>query len=147
EVAAAALLSPERGLDGFELRVMRPVLPMLAEPCEDVGSALEQLGEVALEVKLDGARVQAHKDGDLVRVFSRSLQDVTAALPEVVEVVRAMPVREIVLDGEVIALRENGSPHPFQTTMRRFGRRDASGRDASLRAELPLTSFFFDCLL
>jgi len=132
------------GLDGFELRVMRPVLPMLAQPGEDVGEALAALGEAALELKLDGARIQAHKAEGEVRIFSRSLQDVTGTLPELVELVRALPAREIVLDGEAIALRKDGSPLPFQTTMRRFGRRlDVE----AMRAELPLTGFFFDCIL
>jgi DNA ligase-1 len=143
-VAAAALRDGAHGLDAFELKVMRPVLPMLAQPGEDVADALAQLGEAALELKLDGARIQAHKAGDEVRVFTRSLQDVTVAVPEVVELVRALPARELVLDGEAIALRADGSPLPFQTTMRRFGRRLEVER---MRAELPLMSSFFDCIL
>src|SRR5207245_2937126 len=93
--------------------------------------------------KLDGARIQVHKAGDEVRVFSRALREVTAAVPEVIEIVRALPAREIILDGEAIALRPDGTPHPFQTTMRRFGRKldvDALGR------ELPITPVFFDAL-
>jgi len=87
--------------------------------------------------------VQVHKAGDVVRVFSRQLRDVTSAVPEIVEAAGALPARELILDGEVIALRPDQSPHPFQTTMRRFGRRLDVGR---LRQELPLTPFFFDCL-
>ena len=116
---------------------------MLAQTAANIGEALELLGEASLEAKLDGARVQVHKQGDDVRVFSRRLNDVTLAVPEVVEAVKALPARELILDGEVIALRADGSPHPFQVTMRRFGRKleiDA------LRDELPLSPFFFDCL-
>jgi DNA ligase-1 len=116
---------------------------MLAQPAADVGEAVERLGEALFEWKLDGARIQVHKAGDLVRVYSRSLKEVTPAVPEVVELARALPAREAILDGEAIALRPDGSPHPFQVTMRRFGRRLDVDR---LRAELPLTPFLFDLL-
>ena len=86
--------------------------------------------------KLDGARIQAHKVGDEVRVFSRNLRDVTIAVPEVVTVVRAMPARELVLDGEAIVLRADGTPQPFQITMRRFGRKLDVDR---LKETLPIT--------
>jgi DNA ligase-1 len=143
-VARAALVDGEAGLDRFRLRAMQPVQPMLADAAEDVETAVTGLGDAALEWKIDGARIQAHKADTDVRVFSRQLLDVTAAVPEVVEIVRAMPARSLVLDGEVIALRDDGTPHPFQITMRRFGRRlDVAG----MRAALPLTPYFFDCLL
>jgi DNA ligase-1 len=116
---------------------------MLAEPAADVAEALADLGEAGLEWKLDGARVQVHRDGDEVRVFSRSLRDVTPAVPEVVEAVRALPARRLVLDGEALALRRGGAPEPFQATMRRFGRKlDVD----ALRRELPLSVLFFDAL-
>src|SRR5262245_33491320 len=122
---------------------MQPVQPMLASPAEDVAAALVALGRASLEWKIDGARVQVHKAGDEVRVFTRSLNDVSAAVPEIVEAIRALPTREIILDGETIALGAGGAPLPFQVTMRRFGRKlDV----AQLRAELPLAVFFFDCL-
>jgi DNA ligase-1 len=125
------------------LELFRPVKPMLAQTADGVEDALERLGEAAFEVKFDGARVQVHRAGDDVRVFTRRLNDETAALPEVVEAVRALPVREIVLDGEAIALRSDGTPRPFQETMTRFGRkRDLDGA----RASVPLSSFFFDVL-
>ena len=117
---------------------------MLASTAENVGEALGWLGEAAFELKLDGARIQVHKSSDEVRVFSRALRDVTAAVPEVVEAVRGMPAKELILDGEVLALRATGVPVTFQETMRRFGRRLEVER---LKAELPLTPFFFDCLL
>src|SRR5438874_456313 len=123
---------------------MQPVLPMLAQPAQDVEAALAALGTAILEWKLDGARVQVHKSGDEVRVFTRNLNDVTAAVPEIVAVTRAVTARSLILDGEAIALRPDGKPHPFQVTMRRFGRKlDV----AQVRGELPLSVFFFDCLL
>jgi DNA ligase-1 len=143
-VAQAVLVEGEPALARFLLQLFRPVQPMLADSASDVGEALERLGEAALEFKLDGARIQVHKAEDEVRVYSRALRDVTDSVPEVVELVRALPARELVLDGEVIALRPDGSPHPFQTTMSRFGRKLDVGR---MRGRLPLTPFFFDALL
>ncbi len=142
-VALAVLTEGRPGLDHFHLRLFRPLQPMLAQPAGDVSEALERLGEAALELKLDGARIQVHKDGGDVRVYSRRGNDVTHAVPELVETVQALPPRQILLDGEVIALRSDGAPHPFQTTMRRFGRKLDVPR---LRGELPLTPFFFDLL-
>jgi DNA ligase-1 len=116
---------------------------MLAQPAAGVGEALEQLGEAALERKLDGARVQVHKSGTDVRVFTRNLNDVTPAVPELVASLGAVPVRALILDGEVIALRSDGGPQPFQVTMRRFGRKlDVE----TARREQLLSAFFFDCL-
>jgi DNA ligase-1 len=142
-VARAALVDGEAALSHFILTPFQPIQPMLADSAADVGDALAVLGDAAFEYKLDGARIQAHKVGDDVRVYSRNLRDVTAAVPEVVTVARAMPVREIVLDGEVIAMRADGKPHPFQITMRRFGRRLDVDR---LKHDLPVTPFFFDAL-
>src|SRR5262249_18288638 len=115
-VARAALTDGEGALDRFVLQPFHPVQPMLADSASDVGAALADLGEASLEFKLDGARIQAHKVDDEVRVYSRNLRDVTVAVPEVVDAVRAMPARELILDGETIALRQNGSPQPFQVT-------------------------------
>ncbi len=142
-VGAAALSGGEAALARFSLELFRPVQPMLAGSAEDAGQALAEIEQAALEYKLDGARVQVHKSGSDVRVFSRLLNDVTHACPEIVELARALSARELVLDGEAIALRRDGKPHPFQTTMRRFGRKLEV---ASARAELPLSVFFFDAL-
>ena len=142
-VAKAALTEGAAGLARFSIRLLQPVQPMLATPAEDVAGALAALGTAALEWKLDGARVQVHKAGEEVRVFTRNLNDVTAAVPEAVEAVRALPARELILDGETIALAANGAPQPFQVTMRRFGRKLEVDR---LRRELPLAVFFFDAL-
>jgi DNA ligase-1 len=143
EVAHAALTEGASALSRYAIEIFRPVEPMLASPAADVAEALDWLGEAAFELKLDGARIQVHKAGQDVRVFSRGLRDVTAAVPEVVEQMRALSARELILDGEVLALQDNGRPRPFQETMRRFGRRL---NVETLRGELPLTPFFFDCL-
>jgi len=142
-VARAALTEGEAGLARFALTVFRPVQPMLAQASEDVADAIERLGTAAFEWKLDGARVQAHKSGAEVRVYTRSLNEVTAAVPEVVAALRDAAARELIADGETIALKSDGTPYPFQDTMRRFGRRlDVD----ALRATHPLSVFFFDCL-
>jgi DNA ligase-1 len=142
-VARTALVEGEDALSRFVLQPFQPLQPMLADSADDVGGALAALGEASFEYKLDGARIQVHKVGDEVKVYSRNLRDVTVAVPEVVTVARAMPAHALVLDGEVIALRENGMPQPFQITMKRFGRKLDIDR---LKAELPLTPFFFDAL-
>jgi len=142
-VAVAALAEGEHGLARFLPVLFQPLQPMLAQPAEDLDEALERLGTAALEYKLDGARIQVHRGGGTVRVWSRALNEVTEAVPEVVEAVRALPLDDAILDGEVIALAPDGRPHPFQVTMRRFGRRLDVDR---LRAELPLATFFFDVL-
>jgi DNA ligase-1 len=117
---------------------------MLAQTAADVGEALQSLpGELAFEWKMDGARVQVHKGGYEVRIFTRTLNDVTAALPEIVDAVRGFAAESVVLDGEAIALDGNRRPLPFQITMRRFGRRL---NVEQMRRELPMSAFFFDCL-
>jgi len=143
-VAEAVLAEGEKGLEHWSLQLFRPVQPMLADSAPNVTEALAQLVEAAaIEWKLDGARIQVHKRDDLIAVYTRSLNDVTAAVPEVVEAVKAFPARELILDGEVIALDQAARPLPFQVTMRRFGRKlDVD----SLRAELPVKPFFFDVL-
>lgn len=142
-VAEAALGEGANALARFSLSIMQPLQPMLAQTADDVETALRQLGRAGLEYKLDGARVQLHKDGQQVRVFTRRLHDVTAAVPELVEAAQGWRARRLIVDGEAIALRSDGRPQPFQDTMRRFGRkRDA----AQLRARLPLQAWFFDCL-
>jgi DNA ligase-1 len=146
DIAAVARSIAERGaaaLDLYDVQLFRPVQPMLAQTAEDVGQALSDLGEAALEYKVDGARIQAHKSGDEVRIYTRALNEVTPAIPEIVEAVRALPEPDLILDGEVVALDPGGRPLPFQITMRRFGRRLAVGR---MREELPLCPVWFDLL-
>ena len=142
-VAEAALTGGDAALAGFAIELFQPVRPMLAGSAEDTGEALAELGEAAFEFKLDGARVQVHKAGDEVRVFSRRLNDVTGSVPDVVEAVQGLPLRDAILDGEALSFRPDGSPQPFQVTMRRFGRKlDVEAACAAL----PLRPFFFDCL-
>ena len=142
-VARSVLESGDAALDVYGIQLFQPVQPMLAQPAPDVEAALAELGEAALEYKLDGARIQVHKAGDEVRIFTRALNDVTASAPEVVDAVRALPARELILDGEVISFAPDGIPQPFQVTMRRFGRKTDLER---LRLELPLTPVWFDIL-
>ncbi len=142
-VATAGLTGGSAGLARFQLDTLKPVAPMLARTANDVAEALAEFGEAAVEWKVDGARVRVHKKDEDVRVFTRNLNDVTVAVPEIVDAVRAIPSRELVLDGEAIALDAHGAPRPFQVTMRRFGRRlDVE----AMRESLPLSAFFFDIL-
>lgn len=145
-VAVAALTGGEAALAGFGLEVGRPVRPMLASSAPDLPAAVERLGpgeEIAVDGKLDGIRVQVHKYDDRVRVYTRTLEDITDRLPEVVEAVAALPARTVVLDGEAIALTPDGRPRPFQET----AARTASRTDVdTLRRQVPLTSYFFDLL-
>jgi DNA ligase-1 len=142
-VAQIAFDQGRVGLAQVSLTLFSPVAPMLAQPADDLDDAMTQLADAYLELKLDGARVQVHKKGNEVRVFSRQGNDVTASVPELVEIASAVAAEDLVLDGETLVLRENGRPQPFQTTMRRFGRR----RDVeALGRELPLMAFFFDCI-
>jgi DNA ligase-1 len=142
-VAHAAIEHGDAGLSQYDIQIFQPIQPMLAQSADDVPEALSSIGEAALEYKLDGARVQVHKSGDDVVVYSRSLKDVTPAVPEVVELVRALPAKDLILDGEAISLFPDGRPQPFQITMRRFGRKLDVER---MRQELPMTPFWFDLL-
>jgi DNA ligase 1 len=142
-IARAALTGGVEALGAYGVRLFRPLQPMLAQPARDVEDAMHRLGWAALDYKLDGARVQVHRAGAEVRVYTRRLNEVTAAVPEIVAAVLEMPGSEFVLDGEAIALAEDGRPRPFQITMSRFGSRVDVER---LRSTLPLSVFFFDCL-
>ncbi|MDN5791200.1 MAG: ATP-dependent DNA ligase [Micrococcales bacterium] len=143
-VAEAALTGGRDALDAITLEVGRPLRPMLTGSAPDVATALATIeGEVALETKLDGIRLQAHVDRGAVRLFTRTLEEVTDRMPEITEPLAALPIESAVLDGEAIALRPDGRPHPFQVT----GARTASSADPErLRTEVPLTPFFFDLL-
>jgi DNA ligase-1 len=116
---------------------------MLAKTAPSLAAALAQVESAAVEWKLDGVRIQVHRDGDDVEVFTRTLDPVGARMPEVVEAVRALPLRTVILDGEAIALRPDGRPRPFQETASRAASR---GDAAALREAVPLTPFFFDVL-
>ncbi|MEN3267253.1 ATP-dependent DNA ligase [Pseudonocardia sp.] len=136
--ARLALTEGVTGLDAVRLRVGTPVRPMLASPADSLDAALAELAPAAsVEFKLDGARIQVHREGDDVRVWTRTLREITTSVPELVEVVRGLPCQSVVLDGETLALRDDGRPRPFQETMSRFG---------AAAGELLLQPFFFDCL-
>ncbi|MGW1676517.1 ATP-dependent DNA ligase [Saccharopolyspora sp. NPDC002376] len=136
--AEAALLGGEPALGEFRLEVGRPVRPMLASPAESLDAALAELGEVTVEYKLDGARIQVHRSGDEVHVYTRTLREITRSVPELVDLVRGLNCRSVVLDGETLALDDGGRPRPFQETMSRFGAQNSR--------ELLLHPYFFDCL-
>jgi DNA ligase-1 len=143
ELPAVAVAAREGGAEAlaeFRLTLFRPVQPMLAQSAADAAAAMAKISPAAAEYKLDGARIQVHRDGDRVAVYTRNLRDVTSAVPEVVAAVQGLPLESAILDGETIALRPDGRPHPFQVTMSRFGSRDASNTGVAL------SPFFFDCL-
>ncbi len=136
DTAEAALRGGEEALAGFGLTLGRPIRPMLASPGDSLAEALT--GHVVVEYKMDGARIQVHKDGDDVHIYTRTLREITASVPELVELVRGLPARQAVLDGETLALADDGRPRPFQETMSRFG--------ATSERELLLHPYFFDCV-
>ena len=150
ETARTALTSadPVAALTAVGLEVMRPVRPMLASPGDSLEATLADLGtEIVVEHKLDGARIQVHRRGDEVRVWSRTLHDITGAVPEIVALSRALPAESVVLDGETLAVAEDGRPRPFQDSMKGLGSgargTERSGADAMERVMQP---WFFDCL-
>ncbi|HEX9234672.1 MAG TPA: ATP-dependent DNA ligase [Actinomycetota bacterium] len=142
-VGAAAIAEGPAVLGRFGLTVLQPIQPMLAQTAESVADALGRIHPAAIEWKLDGARIQVHRLGSEVRAFTRNLADVTERSPDVIKAVRDLPLDAVVLDGEAIALRRDGRPHPFQVTMGRFGTRLEAEQ---LRRQVPLSVFFFDCL-
>ncbi len=137
-VASAALVGGEEALAAFGLEVGRPVLPMLASSAPTLDAALAKAGggEVAVDAKLDGIRIQVHRDGDEVRIATRSLDLITDRLPEVVEIARGLPATSFVLDGEALALDEAGRPRPFQETASR----------TAMASGVTVTPYFFDVL-
>jgi DNA ligase-1 len=137
--AAIALSEGRAGLEAVGLEVLRPVQPMLASTAPDVAGAVAGLGLSSVEWKLDGIRLQVHKSGDVVRIFTRNLNEITDRMPEVVEVIRRLPAEQLVLDGEALTMTEDLQPRPFQDVMSRVGRRTGEPT-ASVGAH------FFDCL-
>ena len=151
-------------LAGFGLEVGRPVRPMLAQSAPDVAAAFDKLGvsaetddrehQVSVDVKLDGIRIQVHRDGDQVRVFTRSLDDITSRVPEIVADARSLASERFVLDGEALVVGPDGVARPFQETAARSATRDAPGapdaeaeaEDATLAGALALRPYFFDVL-
>jgi ATP-dependent DNA ligase I len=142
-VAQAGFREGPAGLNEFRLKVGQPLKPMLAQSATSVGAAMERISPAAIEWKLDGARIQVHVQNDDVRIFTRSLDDITSRVPELVEMARSLGVRSLVLDGEALSLQVDGRPNPFQVTASRFGSKLDVDR---LRASLPLSPFMFDIL-
>ncbi|HEY6277244.1 MAG TPA: ATP-dependent DNA ligase [Streptosporangiaceae bacterium] len=140
---AASSAAASAALAAFGLEVGRPLRPMLASTAPDVAAALARISPAAVEWKIDGIRVQVHRNGPEVKVFTRTLDDITARVPEIAEAVLALGARTLVLDGEAVALRPDGRPRPFQVTASRAGSQVDVGRQ---RADVPLTPFFFDIL-
>jgi DNA ligase-1 len=144
-VARAAILEGERGLGRLSLQLGRPLKPMLAQSAEDVAEAFEKMQTPpALEYKLDGARVQIHKHGDTIQLFSRHLSDITVSLPEVAaQARRELGARQAIVEGEVIAIDTDGRARPFQILMRRVGR---EREVPAMQQEIPVKLYLFDCL-
>ena len=142
-VVAALARDGAAGLAAFQLEPLVPIEPMLAGTAESIDQALADFVRAAIEPKLDGVRVQVHRDGDRVQVFSRQLRDVTPLVPQLVALARSLPVQRVILDGEVVAHGTDGRPLAFQDLMSRFSREDDSLADA----EGPLEAMFFDVLL
>jgi DNA ligase-1 len=145
EVAYIALRQEKDALQRVGMRLFRPVQPMLAELAETVTEALaEHHGTSSFEFKFDGARVQIHRSGEEVRIYSRRLSEVTPSLPDVVELaVNRLRAKELIVEGEVVAVDRHGRPLPFQELMRRFRRiRDVQ----AMISEVPVRLFLFDIL-
>lgn len=139
---AARAFAGEEALAEVGLEVGRPVLPMLASSAPTVAEALEKVGgPVAVDTKLDGIRIQVHRTGEDITVATRTLEDITARLPEVVDAVRALPSDRLVLDGEAISIGADGRPRPFQETASR-----TATRDGSRGSGLHVSAYFFDVL-
>ena len=145
EVAQAALggTAPADALRSFTLRVGRPARPMLAASAPDVAAALGRISPAAAEWKIDGIRIQVHRAGRDVAVFTRTLDDITARVPEIAEAALSLPVTAVVLDGEAVSLAPDGRPRPFQVTAARTASQADVGR---MREQTPLTPFLFDLL-
>src|SRR2546427_534029 len=143
-IAEIALFEGADGLRSRGLRLLAPMKPMLAEMSEDLDEVLAVHGGMtAIEYKLDGARIQIHRKGEAVKIFSRRLSDVTSSLPEIVAIAKSLPAPEFLLEGEVVAVNKNGKPLPFQDLMRRFRR--VHGIESAAE-EIPLKLYLFDVL-
>ncbi|WP_457614184.1 ATP-dependent DNA ligase [Methanopyrus sp.] len=145
-VAKVAMTKGEEGLREIDLKPMRPIKPMLAQAARNVKEALAEVGgKGAVEIKLDGARVQVHSDGEEVRVYTRRIEDVTHALPDIVEAVKdCVDADEFILEGEAVAINpETGKPRPFQELLHRIKRKY---NIEEVRKEIPVELHLFDCL-
>lgn len=139
ETARLALEGGADALRGIGLQVLRPLLPMLASTAESVEEALAETRLSSVEWKIDGVRIQVHRSGDEVRIYTRNLNDATDRLPDVVAIARSLPASAFVLDGEALWPGESGMPRGFKELMSQFGRLPG-------RAAAEIVAFFFDCL-
>ena len=146
ETAGIALSQGRPGLEAVGFQTFRPIRPMLASTAADAASAVADMGQCSVEWKLDGVRIQAHRRGDEVRIWTRNLNEVTGRLGEVVEVVRDLPVHTAALDGEVLGLAEDLSPAAFQDTMGRVGTRHTSEAAPAAAGPVRVAPVFFDVL-
>ena len=142
-IPAPAISAASAALRSFGLQVGRPLRPMLASSASSIAAAFARVSPAAVEWKIDGIRIQVHRDDAGVAVFTRTLDNITARVPEIAEAALALDVRQAVLDGEAVTLRPGGRPRPFQVTAGRTGSHTDVGRQ---RADVPLTAFFFDLL-
>lgn len=145
-IGEVARISLEKGISGlsvFKPKLFQPISPMLANTAENEEEPLKRWGKAACEYKIDGARIQLHKDREEIKVFTRHLKEVTERVPEIIELVRKFPFNQAIFEGEVFAVGKDERPLPFQITMRRFGRIQEIEK---IKDELPLTSYFFDLL-
>ena len=125
-VATDALVNGPKALDAYRLTVLTPLQPMLAKTAESPAAAIASLGTAEVEWKLDGLRIQVHRDGDVVRVFTRNLNEITERVPEIVAEARSLALDSVILDGEALIVGGDGSPESFQDSMSRFGTDDGS---------------------
>ncbi|HYK31486.1 MAG TPA: ATP-dependent DNA ligase, partial [Streptosporangiaceae bacterium] len=156
QVAKAALAAVADGTDShavtavlqaFTLQVGQPIRPMLAASAPSIDAALAKISPAALDWKIDGIRIQIHRQGPRVRVFTRTLDDVTERVPEIVAIALALDVESAVIDGEAIALRQDRRPYPFQVTSARAATQAGTpGPEAQAARSVPLTAFLFDLL-
>ncbi len=146
ETAGIALTQGAPGLEAARFEIFRPIRPMLASTADDAASAVAELGRCSVEWKLDGIRIQVHRRGDEVRIWTRNLNEVTDRLGEVADVVRSLPVKVAALDGEVLGLADDLGPAAFQDTMGRVGTRGTGGSAPSRSETVRVRPLFFDAL-
>ena len=143
DMGLVAVAARRGTLGELSIMVNRPIKVMLAQIGESIPAAIGEIGTAAVEWKYDGARVQIHKDGDSVRIFSRRLENVTASLPEIVKAARQISAKSAILDGEAVAIGKDGRPMAFQEILKRFRRKY---NVQTLATKIPLRLFLFDLI-
>ncbi len=143
ELFAHLLERGKEGIAGLGIRLFSPVKPMLAQIADSIDDVFDEYDDFSLEYKLDGVRIQVHRDGEKVKVYSRHLRDITAHFPELVNVTRLLPGKSFILDGEAVGVDDKGRPVPFQVLARRTTRKKDVAR---MQEEIPVLPQFFDVL-